>query len=120
MKIFDQITGWLIVGLGLVHCCVTTVFFKHFSINALWFFGSGLALVVVGALNLLRIQYAAEAPGARIVCVAANVAIFFFTLAIGAAIPLRQNPQAALGIVLATLALGFSVFRRGRSVAVKA
>ncbi len=49
----------------------------------LWFVGSGLAMVLVGALNLLQRAYGHSAPGLRMVCRAANVALTLFAIVAG-------------------------------------
>lgn len=111
MKILDQVVGWALVILGATHCSFTAIVFKHFNMNAAWFLGAGLALILLGALNLLRVRYAAVAPGLRSVCIAANAVMLLFVLAVGAVFSLRQNPQAVLGVVLVAAALLLSILR---------
>ena len=38
--------------LGIIHSALTPVFYKSFSTDALWFFGTGLALVFLSLLNI--------------------------------------------------------------------
>jgi hypothetical protein len=49
----------------------------------LWFFGSGMAMALVGALNLLHRAYGHSAAGVRIVCWTANILLTVFALAAG-------------------------------------
>ena len=63
--------GWLAVLIGLVHLAVTASAFDRPSLAALWFAGSGLAVVLIGALTLLS----RGAPASvRRVAVGANTA----------------------------------------------
>ena len=52
LKTLHKISSALLVALGLVHTALTPVFYGRFSHNALWFAGSGLAMVFVGLLKL--------------------------------------------------------------------
>ena len=49
----QQISGWLIVIIGLVHLTVTFIAFGRLSLSALWFAGSGFALLIIGGLNVV-------------------------------------------------------------------
>jgi hypothetical protein len=48
-----------------------------------WFFGSGIAMSLVGALNLLHRTYGPSAPGLRIVCRGANILLIIFAAVAG-------------------------------------
>ena len=48
-----------------------------------WFFGSGLAIALVGALNLLHRTYGDSAVGLRVVCRSANVLLLLFAVVAG-------------------------------------
>jgi hypothetical protein len=87
MRILNRlyaVFGWAIVLLGTLHMATTfrlTASSHNFQV---WFFGSGIALVLLGALNLLYRSYAQAAPGLRIVCRSANLLLTLFTLVAGA------------------------------------
>lgn len=46
-----QISSYLLM-LGVIHSALTPVFYKSFSVDALWFFGTGLSLVFLSMLNI--------------------------------------------------------------------
>ena len=48
-----------------------------------WFFGSGLAIALVGALNLLHRAYGESAIGLRVVCRSANILLLLFAAVAG-------------------------------------
>lgn len=56
MKILDWLCAIAVVALGIVHCLLTPVIYRSFSLSALWFFAAGLALVFAGMLNVLRLK----------------------------------------------------------------
>ena len=72
-----------IIVLGLVHIAATPRFFPALTSTAVWFASGGLAIILTGALNLLRRGYGAVAPGLRLVCVAANVVMTAFAILAG-------------------------------------
>jgi hypothetical protein len=69
--------GWAIVALGGLHMLATIRLSASSLAFRVWFFGSGLAMALGGALNLLHRVYGRSAPGLRIVCRIANI---FLTL----------------------------------------
>ena len=72
-----------IIVLGLVHIAATPRFFPALTSTAVWFASGGLAIILTGALNLLRRAYGEIASGLRVVCVAANVVMTTFALLAG-------------------------------------
>jgi hypothetical protein len=72
-----------IVALGAVHIAATPRFFPHLTSTAVWFASGGLAMILTGALNFLRRAYGERAPGVRVVCIGANVAMTCFALLAG-------------------------------------
>ncbi len=40
------------LALGIVHTALTPLFYRHLTTDALWFAGTGLALVFLGLLNI--------------------------------------------------------------------
>ncbi len=115
MKITDQIAAWLIVVLGVIHSAFTLRAYATFSMAAMWFLGTGLLIILVGALNLLRIRYAAVAPGLRAVCLATNIVVLAYAGAIASRLSLKQNPQAVVVLVLMLLELIFSIVKSSRA-----
>ena len=76
--------GWGIVALGGLHILSTLRLSASTPAFRLWFFGSGMAMALVGALNLLHRIYGHSAAGLRIVCWAANILLTLFAIVAGA------------------------------------
>lgn len=72
-----------IIALGVGHVAATPHYFAQLTSGAVWFASGGLAMILTGALNLLRRAYGATAPGLRLVCVAANGLMTGFALLAG-------------------------------------
>lgn len=89
-----------IVVLGAVHVAATPHFFPHLTGAAMWFASGGLAIILTGALNLLRRAYGQWAPGLCAVCVAANLAMTAFALLTGYA---SRASAGEFGLVLGLL-----------------
>ncbi len=122
MKVIDQIAAWLIVVLGVIHSAYTLRAYASFNMAAMWFLGTGLLIILVGAVNLLRIRSGSVAPGLRAVCLTANVIVLAYAGAIASRLSLKQNPQAVVVLVLMLLELIFSIVKssRGQPAAVGA
>jgi putative Ca2+/H+ antiporter (TMEM165/GDT1 family) len=76
--------GWAIVALGGLHMLATIRLSASTPAFRVWFFGSGLAMALVGALNLLNRTYGHSAAGLRIVCRVANILVTLFAVVAGA------------------------------------
>lgn len=112
MKQIDRTIAWGIVAIGLLHCLMTPVQAPRFGAAAMWFFSGGIALMSLGAFNLLRIQYGSWARGLWWVCVAANVAMTLFAvvyavLVIGARV--WRSPSFLMFLALLASATVFSI-----------
>ncbi len=80
MKRIDRLVGWGIFGIGLLHCLLAPLIFREFGTRAMWFIGTGFAMMYQGAFNLLRVQYGSAAPGVKRVSVAANLGGLAFAI----------------------------------------
>jgi hypothetical protein len=49
----QAIAGWVIVAIAFVHFAVTFIDYDAPSLRALWFVGSGFALLLIGGLNVV-------------------------------------------------------------------
>ncbi len=103
MRLFYRITAYLL-SLGVIHTALTPLFYDRFSPDALWFAGTGLALVFLGLLNLVaeRIWQA----WAINICIAANVAGCIYGILVAIALPEIQAYVAAIifiAIVIASI-----------------
>ena len=112
MKTIDVVAGWLLIAFGAVHLLLTPKFDPSLGLNGLWFASGGLLIITIGALNLLRVAYAAIAKGVRIVSISANVVLVLLILVMTTRIPIRGNPQVLVGLILSGLLTAFSVLRR--------
>ena len=85
MRVLNRIyafLGWAIIALGSLHM-LTTFRLSSSPASRVWFFGSGIALVLLGALNLLHRTYGQSAPGLRTVCRSANIFLTLFAAVAG-------------------------------------
>ncbi len=72
-----------IIALGAIHIAATPRFFPQLTSAAMWFASAGLAMMLTGALNLLRRAYGEIASGVRLVCVVANILMTAFAVLSG-------------------------------------
>jgi hypothetical protein len=87
--------------LGVVHLALTPLVYANWTIDALWFVGTGIAMVVAAAANVI----ADEAPGlgVRMSLAAINITMSGFFAAAWLVLP---GPQVIIGgLVFASLAL---------------
>lgn len=75
--------GWAIVALGGAHMLTTFRLSVSSPVGKVWFFGSGIAMALVGAINLLHHAYGQTALGLRIVCRSANFFLTIFIIVAG-------------------------------------
>jgi len=83
MRAVYLLLGICLVALGLIHIVSTPRFFVHLTSGAVWFASGGLAIMLTGAVNILRRAYGEIAPGLRLVCVIANIVMTGFALLAG-------------------------------------
>jgi hypothetical protein len=94
-----------------VHCALTPLIYRPFSLSALWFFAAGLALVFAGMLNVLRLK----GPGSPLLhsfSSVANATLLMVAVLFALKVNLAYNPQ---GVVLLVALAGeclFSLTRR--------
>jgi hypothetical protein len=96
VKRLHQICTYLLIALGTVHTSLTPVFNKEFSVEAMYFASAGLAMVVIGFLNIAMSRNADDRLTV-ILCDIANVLFTVFGLLTALAI---REPQAYFGMVL--------------------
>ncbi len=114
MERIDRIIGWGIFAVGLTHSLLTPVLFPQLGTPAMWFLSGGIALMYLGAFNLLRVRYGRLAPGLRKVCAAANITLtmfaFVYAITVLGARVLR-NPKSLIFLALLAGATAFSIAR---------
>jgi len=107
------VTGLL---LGLLHVGLSWPIYKRLSLEALWFAGSGLAVVCCALMNLVALRNRTLSGRWMVVLADLLVACFF-----AAAWPLLQGPQVAAGFaVFSALAVYFALEPVWRKPAVAA
>lgn len=113
---FQRIAGWVVVAIGVVHLGVTFIDYDALTLRALWFVGSGFALLLIGGLNVitgsLAPQQFAEMRGLRFLTLASDgcgaaLGILYIALTGG------RMPQGPVLLVLFVLAGATQVSRRG-------
>src|SRR2546430_1164242 len=77
------ILAWLITALGMLHMAATFRLPGPNPLGKIWFFGSGIAIVLGGALNLLHRTYGRSCFGIRIVCRSANLLLTLVAIVAG-------------------------------------
>lgn len=111
MKIFDRIFAWILLLLGCAHCAVAFVVHKRLSIEAIWFFSGGLAVIFGALLNLLRLSCPDDRLAARVSALA-NLLLF---AVFAAALPwlvhreITHNPQVIVVGIAVVAEFGFSL-----------
>ena len=106
MRLIYLIFSFCVIALGLIHVASTPRFFPHLTSGAVWFASGGLAIMLTGALNILRRAYGELALGLRWVCVITNVVMTGFALLAGYA----SRASVAQYVVVLGLLGGTTVF----------
>ncbi len=111
----QHVAGWIIVAISLVHLGVTFVDYDSLSIRALWFVGSGFALLLIGGLNVIAAtlpeQHFRELRSIRILTLVSNACGVTLGLAF-VALTSASQPQ---GPVLVALFLVAAMAQLSRS-----
>jgi len=93
--------------LGALHSTLTFVLQKWPSVDALWFFGTGLAQLFYSALNLILARQRAETD-VRVIVRVANVLMLVFIGFSAQILGLKGNPQVMVLGATGILMLGLS------------
>jgi len=96
VKLLHKVSVYLLVALGAVHTSLTPIFNKELSVEAMYFASAGLAMMVIGFLNVAMRQNPDDRVTGRL-CYIANILFAVFGLL--TALALRE-PQAYFGLVL--------------------
>jgi hypothetical protein len=106
-----KICSWLIVALGCAHLLFTLHDYDQFSMRAFWFFGSGLAIVFAGFLNVALIRDGGRDHVIKLLCLITNVAC---ALLFAAALMLMRQPQVFVGVALFAFVTVAAFLTRGK------
>lgn len=98
---------WLLASsgllLGVLHLALTLPIYRRLSLEALWFAGSGLAIVCCALVNVVALR--STVPAGRWVAVIANLLVSGF---FAAAWPLLPGPQVAAGFMIFVVLAAYS------------
>ena len=111
LRTAHKIVTGLIIALGVLHVAVTFHDYDSFSLRALWFAGTGVAIILAGFLNLILLRDAGKDRVVRLLCCLTN--LFFALLFAAVALFMLPQPQVFLGSALFVVVtvLSFSVNR---------
>ncbi len=106
-----KITTSLIIALGVVHIGFTYHDYDRFTMGAVWFIGTGVAIILSGFLNLALRRDVGRDRLVRWLCHGTNIV---FTLGFAGATLMLPQPQVFLGLLLfaATTVSGFMLSRK--------
>jgi len=96
VKRIHQIGTCLLIGLGVVHTSLTPAFNREFSVDAMYFASAGLAMVVIGFLNIAMSRNLDD----RLTVILGYIANVLFTVFGALTAWVLREPQAYFGIVL--------------------
>ncbi|WP_284349727.1 hypothetical protein [Roseisolibacter agri] len=105
------IAGGLTAAVGMLHLAVAAVQYNALSFDALWFAGSGLAVVLIGVLTLL-LRSAPAFSELRLAAFGANVAGLALAMAFGALTRWRE-PQGPVLVTLFLAGAAGAIMHRG-------
>ena len=100
-KVIHSIVTGLIIALGSVHVAFTASGYEHLSLDALWFFSTGVAIILAGSLNVATIRQSGNDPVVRLMCLMANLV---FVALFGIAMSLMRQLQVFVGVGLFAVA----------------
>lgn len=106
MKTIYKASLWTLIGLGILHTLLTPLFYPGFTIDALWFAGTGLGLLFVGLFNLAVLKSGAQAV--LDLCLIANIIGVVYGILVVIILPEPQVFLALLGFLGATIGLIFA------------
>ena len=100
-KLIHKVTTGLIVALGFLHLAVTAMEYDSFSLDSVWFLGSGLAIVFAGFLNVGVIRNTGDDRMVSVLCLIANLMLAGL---FAATLSLMRPPQVFVGVALFVIA----------------
>ena len=106
MRMAYAVASWALCALGFLHMAATPGRFPAITSGALWFFNTGVLIVLVASLNLLNRAYGAATPGLKRVCIAFNLVNVGLTVVggvVGGARPVEWFVVLAIVVPLTVL-----------------
>jgi hypothetical protein len=98
LKTLYQITTGLLIALGIVHVWFTRYAYDGFSLDALWFIGSGMAIIFAGLLNIVILSGAGTDRVVWWLVLSTNLIL---VLGFAVSLLVLREPQVFIGIFLA-------------------
>ncbi len=111
LKKLHLISSCLIVALGVVHLLFTMMAYEKFTLDAFFFIGSGVAIVLSGFLNLIFSRLGGKDRLVWILCLIGNV-IVMILFVIGLFI--IGEPQVFFGTILFAFVTVSTLWQRDR------
>ena len=109
MQLLYKIITGLIIALGCLHIGFTPFNYSRFDMDAMWFVGAGVAIILAGFLNVAVIRDAVNDRVIRTLCVMTNAS---FALLFGVALFQLAQPQVFVGLALFGVAGVCALFTR--------
>ena len=100
LRMIHLVSSCALVALGIVHTSLTPVIIGRFSMGAMYFASAGLALILLGFLNLALRNDKGGNRVLRILCYIANCLMTIFAVFAVLVIP---EPQAYFGLFALTV-----------------
>lgn len=97
MKTIHTIASILIVALGCLHIAVTFFNYNGLTYEAVWFLGTGVAIVLAGFMNIAMLR---DDGKDTVVWTMTLITNLFFLLGFAAASYMMREPQVFVGAVL--------------------
>ena len=100
-KFIHKVTTGLIIALGCAHLAFTAMEYDSFSLDSVWFLGSGFAIVFAGFLNVAVIRKNGDDRIVRVLCLTANLMLAGL---FAATLSLMRPPQVFVGVAVFAIA----------------
>ena len=94
LRAAHKILTGVIIALGTLHVLVTFHDYDSFSVEALWFAGAGVAIILAGFLNIVLLRGAGRDKVVRALCLITNL---IFALMFVLALRILPQPQVFVG-----------------------
>ena len=107
MSKIQKIAIYLLILLGVIHSGFTFLIYKSISIDALWFFGTGLCYIFMGLYNLAAIKV--KIQSIMRMAVVLNFVGTAFTIAITY---ILREPQTYIALILVIAIFVASIFNQ--------
>jgi hypothetical protein len=112
MATLHWIVTAVIIALGMLHVGFTRLNYARFDTEAMWFLGSGLAIILAGFLNIAIIRCAHTD---KLVWALGLITNLGFAVLFGVGLMLLNQPQVLVGLALFAIATFCTLLDRGKA-----